>query len=163
MRRIIDTRILAALNAMGAVVLNSSSALKSQGTTFGVGDAASPEVFTTIADVVTIEGPSLSAEAIPVTDLSSARAQYIDGLPDEGEVTLELNFIPGNTQHAALRTDLNAGTSKNYRITFTDSPATTWTFPALVTAAPSPSSAVNDKLTGSVTLRLTGATALVEA
>ena len=42
------------------------------GTTFSVGDGASPEVFTAIGEIVNASGPNISAEQIEVTTLDSS-------------------------------------------------------------------------------------------
>jgi len=133
----------------------SSSALTSQGMTIAVGNGASPEVFTTIAEVKSIDGPGGQSNEIDVTDLSSTAKEYVLGLQDEGDITLDMNYIPSNVQHAQLRSDRAAGTQRNYRISFTDSPVTTWTFAARVKGF-SISNAV-DNVTGlSVVLRVSG-------
>jgi len=133
----------------------SSSALTSQGMTIAIGNGASPEVFTTIAEVKSIDGPGGQTAEIDVTDLSSTAKEFVLGLQDEGDITLDMNYIPANTQHALLRTLRGTGAENNFRITFTDSPATTWTFGARVKGF-SISNAV-DSVTGlSVTLRVTG-------
>ena len=152
---VISTSAIAALAAYGAEVFNSSSALSSQGMTIGIGDGASPEVFTTISEVNTIDGPGGQANEIDVTDLSSTGKEFKLGLQDEGDITLDINYIPGNTQHALLRTRRASGAIGNFRITFTDSPATTWTFAALVKGF-SVSNAVDGVTTASVTLRVSG-------
>ena len=110
----------------------SSNALVSQGMTIARGDGASPESFTTIPEVRAISGPDGSANEIDVTDLSSSAKEFRMGLRDEGNITLEMMFIPGNTVHAGLRTDRANRTLRNFRITFTDSPATVWSFAAYV-------------------------------
>lgn len=133
----------------------SSSALASQGMTLAVGDGASPEVFTTISEVKSIDGPGGQASEIDVTDLSSTAKEKRTGLHDEGDVTCEINYIPANTQHAQLRSDKSAGTARNYRITFTDSPATTWTFSGYVKGF-SINNAVDNVTTASVVLSVSG-------
>lgn len=154
--KMINTLYLSLLAAFGARVFNSSNALTSQGMTIAAGNGASPEVFTTIAEVSSIDGPTGQAPEIDVTDLSSTAREFVFGLKDEGEITLDLNYIPTNTQHDQLRTDKNAGTLRNYRITFTNSPANTWTFGAYVKGL-SISNAVDNVTKASVTLRLSGA------
>lgn len=134
----------------------SSTALQSQGMTIAVSDAASPEVYTTIANVSSISGPGGSASEIDVTDLSSTAKEFRLGLQDEGEVSLEMQYVPANVQHALLRTLRTGGTSRNFRITFTDSPQTTWTFLAFVKSF-SVSNAVDAVTTVSVSLRVSGA------
>lgn len=161
MKRYIETAAFAALHSMGAIVLNSSNALPSQNMLLGVGNAASPETFTTITDILSIEGPSMTNEAIPVSDMSSGIAEYIPGLFDQGEITMEIHFIPKNVQHQTMRTNMRDSVVRNYQITFTDSPATTWMFAAYVTAFGT-SGSVNDKLTASLTLRLSGSAQITE-
>ena len=62
--------------------------VESQGTTLGRGDAASPEVFTSIGEVTQIGGPTGSATVIDISNLSSTRREKIMGLPDEGQVNI---------------------------------------------------------------------------
>lgn len=74
----------------------SSNALESQGMTIARGDGATPtEVFTTIPEVKSISGPDGSANEIDVTDLSSSAKEFRMGLQDEGNITLDMMFIPG--------------------------------------------------------------------
>lgn len=134
----------------------SSTALQSQGMTIGVSDAASPEVYTTITNVANIDGPGGSATEIDVTDLSSSAKEFRLGLQDEGEVSFEIQYVPADTQHALLRSLRAAGTSRNFLITFTDSPNTTWTFLAFVKTF-SVSNAVDGVTTASCALRVSGA------
>lgn len=136
----------------------STSALASQGVTLAVENtASSPVSYDTITEITEITGPDGSAAEIEVTDLSSTAKSYKRGLPDNGSVSCTLMYIPADTQHAQLRSDFNSSTeqARNYRITFTDSPQTTWTFSAYVSQF-SISNSLDDKLTANVTLRIKG-------
>jgi hypothetical protein len=134
----------------------SSSALTSQGMTIGLdADGASPFTYVSIAEVKSIDGPGGQTAEIDVTDLSSSAKEFVLGLQDEGDITLDMNYIPSNTQHTLLRTLRGSGVSGYFQIAFTDSPVTTWSFTAKVKGF-SISNAV-DNVTGlSVTLRVTG-------
>ena len=135
----------------------TSTALVARGTTIGVGDAASPEVYTTIANVESIGGPSSSTGDIEITDLSSTAKEFLLDLVDHGTVSLAVNLDPNNTQHDQLRSDNAAGTARNYRITFASaSPNVTYTFAARV-AEFSQESGVGAPLRVTVGLRVTGA------
>lgn len=134
----------------------SSNALQSQGMVLQISDEASPEVFTTIQEVMSIDGPGGSAQVIDVTDLSSTAKEKRAGLQDEGQVTFEMTYLPANTQHALLRSVRAAGTVRSFRIIFTDSPQSTWTFEALVLGF-AISNAVDDVTKATVTLEVTGA------
>lgn len=133
----------------------SSTALVSQGMTIAVGNEASPEVWTTISEVSNIQGPGGEASEIDVTDLSSTAKEFRLGLQDEGNITFDIFYVPADTQHAALRTARANNTKKHMRITFTDSPATTWTFYAYVKGFQI-SNGVDDVTRASVSLRVTG-------
>lgn len=133
----------------------SSSALKTQGTTLKVSDGASPEVYTAIGEISNISGPDGTAPEIDVTDMDSTAKEYLLGLPDEGNVTFNVFFVPQDTQHAQLWSDKTSGTARNYRITMTDSPQSTLTFSARVSGL-SLDFGTDAATTGSVTLRISG-------
>lgn len=134
----------------------SSNALVSQGMTIAVGDGASPEVYTTIPDVTDISGPDGTASEIDTTDLASAAREFRLGLTDNGNISLSVNYQPAQTQHALLRAKSISGVETNYRLTFTDSPQTTWTFAAFVKGVPI-TNAVDAVTVANITLRVTGA------
>ncbi len=133
-----------------------TSAVAGIGTTLQVGDGASPEVFTTIAEILTIGGPELSSEDIEVTNMDSAGGfkEFISGLADAGSVNFDLNWIKG-TQQAQVRDDVGAGTARNYRITWSDSPATIANYNARVTAF-SMNTDPNSQIQASCTLKISG-------
>lgn len=93
---------------------------RGSGTTFARGDGASPEVFTTIADVVSLNGPGIVKDEIEVTALDSTSKEYIGALQDNGEMTLELNMNFQDAQQVGLRQDAEGTTQRNYRIVFND-------------------------------------------
>jgi predicted secreted protein len=134
-----------------------TAAVKGIGTTFGVGDAASPEVFTTIAEILTISGPNISAEEIEVTNLDSPNEfkEYISGLKDGGTIDIEVNWIKDAGQ-VSLRDDIVAGTKRNYELVFPTSPETTAVFnglPLTMGFSADPASQV----TASISIRISGA------
>lgn len=135
----------------------SSNALSSQGMTIAIGPTGSPQVLTVVPDVVSIGGPSGSANLLDATDLSSTGKEYKTGLKDEGEITLELNYIPDNAVHSELRAAFSASTTKAARLTFTDvAPTTKWDFSFIVSGF-NVSAAVDALLRATVTLKITGA------
>lgn len=133
----------------------SSSALDSQGMVIQRSNGASPEVYTAIPEVSEMSGPGGQAAEIDVTDLSSSAKEFRMGLQDEGQVSLSLNWIPANTVHAGLRTDRSNQTLRNFKILFTDSPQTTWSFAAFVLGLEI-SNSVDDVVKATVTLRISG-------
>jgi predicted secreted protein len=72
------------------------------GTEFRRGNGATPtETFTTIANVTNIGGPARSRETIDVTTHGSPDAwmEFIGGLKNGGEVSLDINYDPAEATH----------------------------------------------------------------
>lgn len=135
----------------------ATTAQKSQGATIGVGDGASPEVFTTVANITDISGPNLSAPDIDVTDLSSAAKEFLQGLEDPGTIDLEGFYDQTNAQHQELRDNVGANVAKNFKITLTQgSPAETIDFSARVMSFEIGHS-VDEAVTMSMSLKIDGA------
>lgn len=134
----------------------TSNAIKSQGVKLQSGDGGSPEVFLDRCDITSIDGPGGEAAEIDVTHLCSTAKEFLIGLPDEGNITLEGNLVPTDTGQTRLRTDRVNATKRNYKIILTDSPATMITFAAYVKGFKI-SAGVDTQVKVSITLRVTGA------
>lgn len=107
--------------------------LDTQGTVFARGDGASPEVFTAVGQVTSITSAGQSRALIDVTTLDSTSRQYKLAIKDGQEMTLAIQYDSASTSQTGLRTDMVNGTTRNFRLTLTDSPATTIDFAGLVT------------------------------
>ena len=90
----------------------------------------------------------------------STAKEYLASLPDSGEVTFSMNFVGSNAQQQGLRTDLRAGTLRNFKIIVKDdtveAACTTITFAAIVKDLSGFSGGVNAALTAKCTLKLSG-------
>lgn len=104
-----------------------------QGTVVARGDGASPEVFTPVPQVTSINPVGFARSLIDVTNLSSTSREYNVAIKDGQEITLECQYDPKDAQQEGLRTDGETGALRNMQITLTDSPATVVTFPCRVT------------------------------
>lgn len=128
------------------------------GTLFSTGDGASPEVFTTLAEVTKITPPNMSRDAVEATHMQSPNAwrEFIAGLKNGGDVSLELNFVPDGAASAALMAELalsGSAASKNRKITFTD--ATVFEFAGILTAF-EPDAPIDDRMVAAVTFKVNG-------
>lgn len=140
----------------------STEARIGYGTLFKTGNGASPEAFTTLAEVTNITPPNMSRDSVDATHELSPNAwrEFIAGLKDGGEVSLELNFVPGGASAAALMDELNLepeDAPKNRQIVFKD--GSIMTFRAFLTAF-EPEAPIDDKMAASVTFKVTGAPVL---
>ena len=113
--------------------------------------------FATIANVKSWSGPSTENPEIDVTTLQSTAKEFVGGLVDYGELTLELNFDPNNASHQQLFADMEASppTVTGWRIQFVD-PTINYYWSAFVKSF-SISGEVDGVISGSLTLRLSGA------
>lgn len=132
---------------MTAAVLGAGSALK-------LGDAASPEVFTTIAEVLRCGPIGSVTPEVDVTNLDSTAKEYIGGLPDGASVEFEGNWIK-STQQTGLRDAV--GTTRNFTMTWADSPASSAAFAMVILGFNFGETTPESQLTFSVTGRITGA------
>jgi predicted secreted protein len=112
-------------------------------------------VFVAIAEVVSVTPPQLSKDTPDATHMSSPDGyrEFIAGLRDAGEASLELNYLPTEATQVTLRTDFDSDVAGNYRMTFPD--ASSIAFTGFVTAL-SPAVPLDDKMALSVTIKVTG-------
>jgi hypothetical protein len=121
------------------------------GSSFSLGDGASPEVFTEVAQVFDISPPSESVDVIDKTHMKSPDRgrEFMEGLSDPGETSFEMNFVPGSAAEALIL----AKRTRNARITYPNS--ATWTFKGIRTGY-EPAVPNEDKMTASVTYKVAG-------
>lgn len=110
----------------------------------------------TVAEISGFNGPDGEATDIDVTHLASVAKEYLQGLPDEGNITFQGWVNPADPAQSAIRADRDAQTSSTYTLHLTDTPPTVLTFTAFckqfaIEGAPDGAIALN------LGLRITGA------
>ena len=108
--------------------------------------------FTTIAEVLDIDGPNQEREQIEVTNHDSdGWREYIAGLRDGGEISFGVNMVPGSQDD--LRTQYDNGTQENYQILYPNG----WkdAFAAIVTSWGT-KSPVDGAVTDEIKLKISG-------
>lgn len=111
----------------------------------------------TIAELTTINGPAMTADTIEMTNHQSSDdfREFIQGLKDAGEIALEGNFIPGDSDgQIGLNTDFLSGVVQSFVITFPGNIAT-WTFSGIVTRIET-QAPFDGKLAFMATIKVTG-------
>lgn len=116
----------------------TSSAFWAYGSALQLGDGGSPEVFTSIAEIINLTPPQMSRDEIDVTSNSSSDGyrEFISGLRDGGEVEVEANWLPTNaTQDGStgVLETFNDNVNHNWKIILPGSIATI-AFSGFVTA-----------------------------
>lgn len=118
-------------------------------------DMATPTpTFTTLGNVTSVSGPEIERETYDVTahDSLSGWREFIGGLKDGGEVSLDLNYDP--RKHDVLVADFEDTAPRDYKLTF---PGTLgeWALKLVLTGF-SQEAPVDDKLAGTLKFKVSG-------
>ena len=118
--------------------------------------------YVAVAQVRDVTGPTMQQAAVEVTTRDGNKwRQFTGGLRDGGEVTFELVYDPDLATHAAgaapgLVNLLTTGTSRSFRLAFSDTTPATATFTALVTTF-TPKAPLADAMLADCTIKVSGA------
>ena len=112
---------------------------------------------TAIAEVTSISGPNITTETIDVTshDSDNTYREYISGMYEGGEISIEGLLQLGNAGQSDFITDMQDGSADTYTITYANTEASTWSASCIATAF-NIVSAYDDALKFSMTLKVTG-------
>jgi predicted secreted protein len=112
----------------------------------------------TVAEILKITGPAMKADMKEASNMLSPNTykEFIAGLREGGDVSFEGNYLPkeATNSQTTLRTDFENGTASSWTIILSNSLGT-WTFTAFVMAI-TPAIPLDDRITFTATLRITG-------
>lgn len=113
--------------------------------------------WTEIAEVFNMTPPSNSVDIIDATHMQSPNRdrEFILGLNDPGECSMEMNFVPGSATDVFLLAIKAAYERVKCRITWPN--AVIWAFDGLLTAYEA-SAPTDDRMTATITFKVTGST-----
>lgn len=116
-----------------------SNAISAYGTKIKRGDGGSPETFSDVGEVRSISGPSIEVDEQEVTTHSSAALgafkEFIATLIDAGSIEFDINYVPSDITHQAIRSDLLLRRIGNWKIVLPGL-VETISFKAFVKSAP---------------------------
>jgi predicted secreted protein len=122
-------------------------------------DTTGAGVFAAIASISDISGPERTREEIEVTahDSPDQYKEYVKGLKDGGEVSLTLNYDPGQPTHRELDGDFEEKELRAYQVVVLpgDADELTIQFNAMITSL-SEAYPVDDKMEMEVTVKISG-------
>lgn len=137
-----------------------SGAISGFGTLFKTEFTGGSGTYTTISEVKSINGPSMSVETIDVTHMQSPGGyrEFISSFKDGGEISFDVNFIPvdltqGGKQGLIFLYD--GKLSKNHRILFPDANASYMQMAGLVTGV-TLGAQIDGVLSASYTIKVNG-------
>jgi len=136
-----------------------TSAVLGSGATLQLGSGASPQVYTTIAEVLRCGPIGSTNPEVDVTNLDSTAKEYIAGLADGNNVEFDVNFISGNTQQESLRTSQAAGSTVNLRMVWQTSPNTNAQFDLVLLGFQMGETSAESQVSATVSGRISGSIA----
>ncbi|RLA58683.1 MAG: hypothetical protein DRQ89_15085 [Epsilonproteobacteria bacterium] len=90
------------------------------GVTISRGDGGGTEIFNQMLEIISLSGLGKVNPLVEVTSFDSTVREYIAGLADGTEVTMEANYLPADTEQQGLIADVDAGLNRNFEILITD-------------------------------------------
>ena len=133
-----------------------TGAVLGSGATLQLGDGASPQVYTTIAEVMRCGPIGSSNPEVDVTNLDSTAKEYIAGLADGNTVDFDVNWLVGNTEQTSLRTSQQAGSTINLKMVYPTSPETNAQFDLVLLDFEMGETTADAQLTARISGRITG-------
>lgn len=130
-----------------------ADAIETQGFKAEIGNGGSPLTYLEIKEITSFNGFDGQAAEIDVTHLQSTAKEFLMGLQDFGNFSLEVNYLSADPGQQAMRAGKQSRDIQDFRLTFSDGSQVT--FQGYVTSAPV-SGGVDAKVDGSFTIRITG-------
>lgn len=121
-------------------------------------DAVTP-VLTKLSEVISVALPNSQQDDVDATHMASPnrRREFVAGLIDDGEGTVELNYIPGSATDALIRTAITDGKTRGYKVVLQKADGTTWEVTgSCIVKGYERSVPIDDRMTATMTVRFTG-------
>lgn len=115
-------------------------------------------VLTQIAEVTAVSPPNSQTADVEATHFKSPnrRREYIAGLIDDGEGTIEMNYVAGSSSDELIREAQSSGEARNYRMVL---PAASgeWEIEGqCIVKGYERAIPIDDRMTATLTVRFTG-------
>ena len=134
---------------MTGAILGKNAAL-------GLGDGASPQSYTTIAEVLRVGPIGSTNPEVDVTNLDSTAKEYIAGLADGNTVAFDVNWLVANTEQSSLRASAAAGSTVHLQMLWETSPNTTAEFAFVLLTFEMGETTADGQITASISGRISG-------
>lgn len=139
--------------------MTDTGAMIGYGSTFAIESDDSPNDYVELEEVFSITPPSMEQDMVDATHMKSPgkRREFISGLIDPGECSLEMNYIPGSVSDTRLNEilDLPAGEERRRSCRITYPNGVTHTFDGELSNY-EPTDPLDNKMSATVTFKVTG-------
>lgn len=115
---------------------------------------ATPVEWSEVGEIIDMDRAAGERAEIDTTHLRSTAKEFLLGLKDAGTYTFSMNWLFDDAGQLALQTAEGSGDAYNFRVTYPSTDALT--FSGYVKSVSGPSLGVDDKLSGSVNIKISG-------
>jgi predicted secreted protein len=112
-------------------------------------------IYTALGEITNVSPPPMTRDILDATHMESPGGwrEFIAGLKDGGEMSVDLNFVPGGATDETLRDMQTEGEPRPLKVRFPN--GVEWGFDAYCTGY-EPAVPVDDKMTATATFKITG-------
>lgn len=135
--------------------MSDTQAAIGYGTILRVATPEAPAVFLELGEITAVTPPPMSRDTVDATHMQSPEKwrEFIAGLKDGGEISMDLNFIPASETDVRLREAQTEDKPSPVEIEFPN--GSVWSFKAFCTGY-EPDVPLDDKMTATCTWKVTG-------
>ena len=132
------------------------------GAEFWLDNANATPVLTKLAEIISVTLPNSQVEDVDATHMDSPnrRREFVAGLIDDGEGTIEMNYVPNSATDILIRAALADGKTRNYKVSLLQPTGPRWEITGqCIVKGYERNVPIDDRKTASLTIRFTGASA----
>lgn len=133
----------------------ASEAIRGFGTILQVSIAS---VFTNVWEILSITPPEYTMDPIDITHMESPdnMREFMGSLGESGELAFKVQYKPTDATHKFLLSLRGVKTPTNFKIKWTDTAVSPWTFAGLLTAFGAEEITVDGKCTAQCKFKISG-------
>lgn len=117
------------------------------------------DVLTQLSEIISVALPNSQQEDVEATHMASTnrRREFIAGLIDDGEGSIEMNYVPGSATDVLIRAALSDGVTRDYKVVLPVADGTTWEVTGdCIVKGYERNVPIDDRMTATLTIRFTG-------
>lgn len=117
------------------------------------------DVLTQLSEIISVALPNSQQEDVEATHMASPnrRREFVAGLIDDGEGTIEMNYVPGSDTDILIRAALSDGVTRDYKVVLPVADGSTWEVTGdCIVKGYERNVPIDDRMTATLTIRFTG-------
>ena len=120
------------------------------------------DTLTQLDEIISVALPNSQIADVEATHMASPnrRREFIAGLIDDGEGTIEMNYVPGSATDHLIRPAPTDGATRDYKVVLPVADGTTWEVTGdCIVKGYERNVPIDDRMTATLTIKFTGASA----